>query len=84
MDIDDIIAAMAVENGRPVDDPDEIAAMRRRHLQIAMIVQQIVGVGLDELKAKAAAGELTAEECAELRVLELELQKRAARSGKPH
>lgn len=84
MDIDDIIAALAVENERAVDDPDEIAAMRRRHLQLGMLAQEIALAGLLELKAKAAAGELTAEECAELRDLELELEKRTARSGKPH
>jgi hypothetical protein len=74
-DLDDTVA---------FDSPEAIMEMRKRHLQLAMIVQQIVAVGLAELRVKAARGELSAEECEQLRVVELELQKRTARSGKPH
>jgi hypothetical protein len=48
-----------------LDDDDSIAGMRRRHIQIAMRMQALGALGLEELEKKAKAGEplnLTAED----------------------
>ena len=69
-DMDDI--------GVAFDSPEAIAEMRRRHLRIALEMQQLGAQGLAELRRR---GDLTVEECNRLLAEGLELEKRAAGPG---
>jgi hypothetical protein len=60
-----------------IDSPQEIMAMRKRHLQIALEMQQLGAQGLAELRRR---GELSAEDCAEMFAKGLELERTAAPS----
>jgi hypothetical protein len=62
-DRDDIVA---------FDSPQAIAEMNRRHLRLALEMQQLAAQGLAELRE---GGELTAEECAELLAAGMALER---------
>jgi hypothetical protein len=65
-------------NDNNFGSPQAIMEMRRRHLKIALEMQQLGAQGLAELRER---GDLSAEECAELLDAGLELEKRAAGPG---
>ena len=67
-DRDDIVA---------FDSPEAIMEMRRRHLRIALEMQQLAVHGLAELRER---GDLTAEECEQLLAAGIALE----RGAKPH
>ena len=60
-----------------IDSPEAIMEMRKRHLRLALEMQQLGVQGLAELRER---GELTAEECAELLAEGMALERHA----KPH
>jgi DNA-binding transcriptional regulator YiaG len=60
-----------------IDSPEAIMEMRKRHLRLALEIQQLAAQGLAELRER---GELTAEECAELLAVGMALE----RDAKPH
>jgi hypothetical protein len=66
------------DNDSNFGSPQEIMAMRRRHLKIALEMQQLGAQGLAELRE---CGELSAEECAELLDAGLKLESAAAPGG---
>ena len=71
------------ENGgatEPFDSPEAIMEMRRRHLRIALEMQQLAARGLAELRER---GELTAEECATLLDAAAKLQRSAVAEKEP-
>jgi hypothetical protein len=59
------------------DSPQAIMEMRRRHLRLALEMQQLAVRGLAELQER---GELTAEECEQLLAAGMALE----RGAKPH
>ncbi len=60
-----------------IDSPQAIMEMRRRHLRLALEMQQLAVRGLTELRER---GDLTAEECTELLAAGMALE----RGAKPH
>jgi hypothetical protein len=67
-----------MEDNDNFDSPHAIMEMRRRHLRLALELQQLGGQGLAELRER---GELTVEECAELLADGLKLERKAGPSG---
>jgi hypothetical protein len=65
--------------GNDFDSPEEIREMRKRHLRVALEMQQLGARGLAELRER---GELTAAECAELLSEGLKLERSAPRSSR--
>ncbi|MGD0567068.1 MAG: hypothetical protein ABSA78_01585 [Candidatus Sulfotelmatobacter sp.] len=57
--------------------PEAIIEMRKRHLRLALEMQQLAAQGLAELRER---GDLNAEECAELLAAGMALE----RGAKPH
>lgn len=64
---------------KAVDDPAEIMDMRRRHVRLAMLAQEIALAALLEMKARLAAGQLnlTYEEAERLRGAGAKLEREA-------
>ena len=61
-----------------ISSPEEIMAMRKRHLTIALDMQELGARGLAELRKRGA---LNAEECTELLAEGLKLENAAAPGG---
>lgn len=66
------------DNDSNFGSPQEIMAMRKRHLKIALEMQEVGARGLAELRER---GELTVEECAELLDAGMKLESAAAPCG---
>lgn len=66
------------DNDDNFDSPEAILEMRRRHLRVALEMQQLGMQGLIELRER---GDLSAEECAELLDAGVKLERTAAATG---
>jgi hypothetical protein len=60
------------------DSPQAIAEMRKRHLRVALEMQQLGTQGLAELRRR---GDLTAKECADLLNAGMKLESATAPGG---
>lgn len=61
-----------------IDSAEAKMEMRKRHLRLALEMQQLAARGLAELRER---GELTAEECAELLNASMKVESPAAPGG---
>ena len=64
--------------GNDFESPAAIAEMRRRHLKIALELQELGARGLAEVRKR---GELTAEECKQLLEAGIRLESAAGTGG---
>jgi hypothetical protein len=73
-----ILEGLFMDDVDHFDSPQAIAEMHRRHLKLAVAMQELGVRGLAELRER---GDLTAEECAELLAEGLKLEGAAVPGG---